>query len=991
MKVQSVRGRMLATTMMGGLAAAAAMTAAPAWAQDDVAIEEIVVTGSRIRRVETDTAAPVSVINEQTLTDRGVVQVGDMLNEISSNVPSFAIADGTGNEAGSGQTFPNLFGLGAGRTLTLVNGRRMVTTSQSRAISGIDGVGDRVVDTNIIPTGLVQRIDVVQAGGAAVYGSDAIAGVVNYVLKDSFEGLEFDAQYGISSRDDYPTQALRVTAGKNFLDGRANIAANAEWSQSDSLLDYDRPRTNLGRVTVSNPANRTPTDGIPALVENLNSRFVTFNANGVVSRAGPPFASQIGAVAGQPIQSNATGDAFIPYDVGKLVNPTVPPFTSGGDGLPYQELAALQVGIERWVGNVIGHIDLTDRIKLSGELMYAKVEGRDPYGQQASNTVLNNAASGAGAISLSRTNPYLTPAMQAALGAGGPPLFLSKFWTDLLPTRENVSTTDTVRAVVALDGDFDFADRNFYWSLSASRAETDGESSGWGVITGNFNKAINAVRNSAGNIVCAVNADAITTNDDAACAPINPFGVGNVSQQARLYVTAPIGQDFLNTQDDYLATLGGDLFELPAGAVKFSAAFEHRREEAKYTPFTANQTGIVGSLVPTLATKASYETDELSGELLVPIIGGDFTLPFVQALEFDGAYRRVKHSVAGSENIWGAGLRWQVVDGLTIRGSRSRNFRAPNLDQLFSPSRTALSNAGQDPCDADRINSGPNPAVRLANCQALFAANPSFGPLATFQNPSENFSNTLVTSGGNPDLRNEISDTTTIGFIFQPTFAPGLTFVVDRIEVDLTDGLSAFTPQDFMAACYDSTSPSADICGTFTRTSTGAIATALSTTFNAGTVAFRGETYNVNYRFPIGRFFNDADYGELELALDATHTTRYEQSVTGSDVNRYDGTTRQPDWVVDFDTTYTRGPVRLYYSLHYLPEAKINSFDTIESTPTPEIKENYRHNISAQYDFGKYTVRGGVINLTDEQPSFPTRNYGDILGRRYYVGLNARF
>lgn len=991
MKVQSVRGRMLATTMMGGLAAAAALTAAPAWAQEDVALEEIVVTGSRIRRVETDTAAPVSVISEQTLTDRGVVQVGDMLNEISSNVPSFAIADGTGNEAGSGQTFPNLFGLGAGRTLTLVNGRRMVTTSQSRAISGVDGVGDRVVDTNIIPTGLVQRIDVVQAGGAAVYGSDAIAGVINYVLKDSFEGLEFDAQYGISSRDDYPTQALRVTAGKNFLDGRANIAANAEWSQSDSLLDYDRPRSNLGRVTVSNPANRTPTDGIPALVENLNSRFVTFNANGVVSRAGPPFASQIGAVAGQPIQSNATGDAFIPYDVGKLVNPTIPPFTSGGDGLPYQELAALQVGIERWVGNVIGHIDLTDRIKLSGELMYAKVEGRDPYGQQASNTVLNNAASGAGAISLSRTNPYLTPAMQAALGAGGPPLFLSKFWTDLLPTRENVSTTDTVRAVVSLDGDFDFADRNFYWSLSASRAETDGESSGWGVITGNFNKAINAVRNSAGNIVCAVNADAITTNDDAACAPINPFGVGNVSQQARLYVTAPIGQDFLNTQDDYLATLGGDLFELPAGAVKFSAAFEHRREEAKYTPFTANQTGIVGSLVPTLATKASYETDELSGELLVPIIGGDFTLPFVQALEFDGAYRRVKHSVAGSENIWGAGLRWQVVDGLTIRGSRSRNFRAPNLDQLFSPSRTALSNAGQDPCDADRINSGPNPAVRLANCQALFAANPSFGPLATFQNPSENFSNTLVTSGGNPDLRNEISDTTTIGFIFQPTFAPGLTFVVDRIEVDLTDGLSAFTPQDFMAACYDSTSPSADICGTFTRTSTGAIATALSTTFNAGTVAFRGETYNVNYRFPIGRFFNDADYGELELALDATHTTRYEQSVTGSDVNRYDGTTRQPDWVVDFDTTYTRGPVRLYYSLHYLPEAKINSFDTIESTPTPEIKENYRHNISAQYDFGKYTVRGGVINLTDEQPSFPTRNYGDILGRRYYVGLNARF
>ncbi|MBB3892181.1 outer membrane receptor protein involved in Fe transport [Phenylobacterium haematophilum] len=988
---QSVRGRMLATSMMGGLAIAAAMAAEPAFAQDSVAVEEIVVTGSRIRRVETETSAPVSVVTAETLTDRGVVQVGDMLNQISSNAPSFAMADGTGNEAGSGQTFPNLFGLGAGRTLTLVNGRRMVTTSQSRAVSGVDGLGDRVVDTNIIPTGLIQRIDVVQAGGAAVYGSDAIAGVVNYVLKDSFEGLELDAQYGISSRDDYPTQALRATAGKNFLDGRANIAANLEWSKTDSLLDYDRPRTNLGRVTVSNPANRTPTDGIPSLVENLNTRFVTFNANGVISRAGPPFASQIGAVAGQPIQSNATGDAFIPYNVGTLVNPNVPPFTSGGDGLPYQELAALQVGIERWVGNVIGHVDLTDRIRLSGEFMYAKVEGRDPYGQQASNTVLNNAASGAGPIALSRTNPFLTPAMSAALGAGGPPLFVSKFWTDLLPTRENVSTTNTARAVVSLDGDFDFAERNFYWSVSASRAETDGESTGWGVITSRFNNAVNAVRNSSGAIVCAINADASTANDDPACTPLNPFGVGNVSQANRLYLTAPIGQDYLNTQDDYLATIGGDIFNLPAGAVKFSAAYEHRREEAKYTPFVANQRGIVGSQVASQATKAAYNTDEFSGELLVPIFGGDFTLPGVRSLEFDGAYRRVKHSIAGSENIWGAGLRWEVFEGLTIRGSRSRNFRAPTLDQLAAPSRTDLSNAGWDPCDADRINSGPNPAVRLANCQALFAANPSFGPLATFQNPSENFSNTLVTSGGNPNLRNELSDTKTIGFIYQPTFVPGLTIVVDRIDVDLTDGLSPFTPQDFMAACYDSTSPSAEICGTFTRDSTGAIATALSTTFNAGTVAFRGETYNVNYRFPIGRFFNDADYGELELAVDATHTTRYEQSVTGFDVNRYDGTTRQPDWVVDFDATYSNGPLRLYYSLHYLPEAKINSFDTIESTPTPEIKENYRHNISAQYAFDKYTVRAGVINLTDEQPSFPTRNYGDILGRRYYVGLNARF
>ena len=992
MKMQTVRGRLFASTMMGGLALAATMSAQPAWAQDaDVAIEEIVVTGSRIRRADIETSAPVAVISAQTLTDRGVVQVGDMLNQISANAPSFAVSDGTGSAAGNGQQFVNLFGLGPGRTLTLVNGRRMVTTSQSRGAEGVSGLGDRVVDTNIIPTGLIERIDVVQAGGAAVYGSDAIAGVVNFVLRDNFEGVELDAQYGISSRDDYPKQSLRGTFGKNFLDGRANLAVDLEWSKTESLLDSDRPRSNLGRVTVSNPLNKTPTDGIPAVVENLNTRFVTFNANGVISRAGPPFASQIGAVAGQPIQSNAAGTAFVPYNVGNLVNPMVPPFTSGGDGLPFQELASLNVGVERWVGNAIGHIDLTDRIKLSGEFMYAKVQGRDPYGNQASNTVLNGADTGAGAIALSRTNPYLTPAMAAAIGPGGPPLFVSKFWTDLLPTRENTSTTETVRAVLALDGDLDFAERNFYWSLSASHAETDGETSGWGVNTARFNKAVNAVRNGAGAIVCGVNADAITSNDDAACAPLNPFGIGNVSHEAQLYVTTPIGSDYLNSQDDYLASLGGDLFELPAGMVKFSVAYEHRREKAKFTPFTAEQQGLVGSRVPTLATKAAYNTDEISGEVLVPIIGGDFTLPFVQSLEFDGAYRRVKHSIAGSEDIWGAGLRWQIIDGLTIRGSTSRNFRAPNLDQLFAPSRTALGSTGNDPCDADRINSGPNPAVRLANCQALFAANPSFGPLATFQNLSENFDNAQVTTGGNPNLRNEISKTNTIGFVFQPSFVPGLTIVVDRIDVDLTDGLSAFQPADFMSACYDSTSPSAEICSTFTRDAAGQTVAATSTTFNAGKVAFRGETYNINYRFPIGRFFDDRDLGDLELSVDATHTTRLETSVTGFDSTREDGTTVRPDWLVQFDAVYAHGPFRASYQLTYLPETKINVFDTIESTPTPEIKENYRHNISAAYDFGKYTVRGGIINVTDEEPSYPTRSYGDIFGRQYYVGLNARF
>ncbi|WP_337187077.1 TonB-dependent receptor [Phenylobacterium sp.] len=1003
MSGNSIRGRMLASTVLGGLmligaepALAQASGTQASGTQAGVSeVGEIVVTGSRIRRAETTTDAPVTILDAQTLTDRGFIQAGQAINELTSNMPQFSMAAGSGSAAGNGQQFPNLFGLGAGRTLTLVNGRRFVTTSAGAGAGA--GAGERVVDTNTIPTGLIQRVDIVQAGGAAVYGSDAIAGVVNYILKQDFEGLELDAQYGISSRDDYPQYSMRATAGRNFLDDRANVAVNAEWSKTRPLYDYDRPRSNLGRVTISNPRNTGPADGIPGVTENLNTRFVSFNANGVLFNPGPPFASSIYRVNGVPQQFNAAGTGLIPYDIGNLLNNAVPPFTSGGDGNPYQELAALYAGVERWSGTLIGHYDITDRIKLSGELLFARVETRDPYGNQASNTVLNNAASGAGAISISRTNPYLSPAVLAVIGPAGAPLTLSKWWSDLLPTREQNYQTDTVRALVSLDGDFDLGERNFYWSLSFSHAETDGKIRGYGVYTSRFNNAINAVRNAQGQIVCGINADATTANDDPACAPINPFGVGNVSPEARLYATTQTGQDYLNTQDDFLATFGGDLFTLPAGKVKFSAAYEHREEKAKFVPLESLQRGLTGSQVPTVASGGAYNTDELSGELLVPVLGGDFSLPFARSVELNGAYRYVDNSIAGKEDVWGVGGRWEVVQGFTVRASRSRNFRAPNLDQLFAPQRTALGNSGNDPCDADRIAGGPNPAVRLANCQALFAANPGYGPLATFQNQSENFSRALITSGGNPDLRNEISKTWTYGFVFQPTFIPGLTIVADRVEVDLKDGLSSFTPQSFMATCYDSTPQPADICATFTRDAEGNTATARSTTFNAGRITFRGEVYNINYTFPIGRYFDDRDLGELELNLEATRIEKYEISVTGVDRTRVDNTSSttdfgpSPDLSMRLDARYRKGPFRFSYSMNYLSPVKLTYTSTIEDTPTPTVKENFRHNVSAAYDYLNYTLRIGVTNLTDEEPSFPTRTYGDILGRRYFVGLRASF
>jgi outer membrane receptor protein involved in Fe transport len=963
--------------------------------------QDIVVTGSRIRRAATDTATPVRVVDQQSITDRGYTSAAEALNNLSSNVPSLNQAAGDGSSAGSGQQFPNLFGLGAGRTLTLMNGRRMVTSSS--------GLGDAQVDGNIIPVGLIDRIEVVQAGGAVVYGSDAIAGVVNYVLKKDFTGVELDGQAGEASEGRYGTYSARLTAGTNFGGGRGNIALDVEYSETPALRFADRPRSNLSRITANNTCPKPPAaqpagcdngdnDGNPTVREVLDAHFWEFNRNGIIYNVPAPVVPLLTRVNGTPVQFDRDG-SLISYDPGDALS--VPPFAAGGQGFRYSDLAGLRTGVQRVTANLIGHYDITDSIKLSGEFLFAHTLGREtPQGN--SYTVLGSAEANSGAIAFTRTNPFLTQATIDALSAASPqfanggPLFLSKYFYDLTPDNTVLNRTDTYRGVVSLDGDFTaLGGRDFYWSASVSHAEVDGSQHGWGVLNDKFNNAIDA----ASPTVCAINADADPTNDDPACAPINPFGDGNVSPEARAYISARTGQDYVNKQTDFLATLGGELFNLPAGAVKFSAAYEHRAESVRFDPLDATRLGLTGVGLPVEPQSGKYNTDELSGELLIPIIGGDFSLPLVKTFEVNGAFRYVDNSIVGSEKLWSAGVRWEVVSGLTLRGSRSRNFRAPTLTQLFAPSSTGLDSTGWDPCDADHISNGSNPAQRRKACLALFEANPLYGTggpnaddpaspkptdsaetrLAHFQDPSENYPYALVTTGGNPALRNEISNTWTFGVVLQPHFVPGLTIVVDRIQVDLKNALVPFTTEDFAAACFDDPNPDPATCNAFTRLSAGtsqspagSIATGTTTTFNAGIYRYRGEVYNLNYRFALGGLFGGKDLGNVEIDAEATHTALLTSSVTGATFVRTDNTVEQPDWSGHATLRYSKGPFRASYQINYLSPVLAVPNATVENSAYPFIAANVTHDISAQYDFGTFTLRAGLTNFTNKQPSYPT-------------------
>lgn len=994
-------------------------------------VEEVIVSGSRIRRPQEETASPVVAIDPQALADRGFVSAADALNQVSANIPALNQSSLSGVGSGSGQQFPNLFGLGPGRTLSLVNGRRFVASANGLGgLASALGAGDpsSAVDTNIIPTGLIERVDVVQAGGAVVYGSDAIAGVVNYVLRDDFEGAEFDAQTGKSFYGDYQVNSLRGTFGQNLANGRGNVAIDLEWSESDPLANADRPFTNNGSVYEANPDDTGPNDGIPSVREIFNARFYEFNHNGVIFTIPapipiPPCGNQLCFLrdaSGQPLQFTA-GGGIGAFDAGELHSV---PFSSGGDGYRLQDLSDLRAGVERRVGNLIAHYDLAERLRLSTELLYARTEGSQYAQAIPVHTSLGAPQNHDDSVVFFNTNPFLTPETLAALSAASPafaagaPLFLGKSFDDLLRNNRTITTTDTYRGLLGLDGDFEAGDRKFYWSVSGSYGRVEGSSETWNVANARYDNAINAV-SSGSTIVCAINADADPTNDDSACVPLNPFGAGSVSEAARNYLNVRTGADFVNKQKDFLATLGGDALTLPTGEVRFSTAYEHRSEDAEFTPSLAEQQGLTGSGVPQLGQSGSYDTDEFGAELLIPIIGQDVTIPLVKSLELNGAGRYVDNSQAGQENLWSAGLRWQIVEGVALRGSRSRNFRAPSLGQLFTPTATnpATLGPGTDPCDADNIIQGPNPSVRRANCLAAFEASPGYGVLpdgsnagasaeerlAGYQNVTDNFGGAVVTSGGNPDLRNEISKTLIYGIILQPSFAPGLTLIVDRVEIDLTDGLSPFTTANFAATCFDNPDMPADVCDKFTRIAAppgggspafgGTIVTGTTTTFNAGAVRYRGEVYDLSYLFNLGAV------GQLNLGIEASHTTLLTTSVTGATFDRTDGSlpradgTGVPNWTGRFDVRYSRGPLRATYQLVYSDDVQYLPGATIETVPFPNVDAFVLHNISAQYDFGnRVTVRAGINNLTDDKP-FASNGvkYGDVIGRQWFLGAKVHF
>ena len=1065
----------------------------------------IVVTGSRIRRPNLESAVPITSVATQDLTNRGEVSLGDALNDLPSLRSTFSQANSTNSIGTAGLSILDLRGLGTNRTLVLVNGRRTVTAQP----------GNFNVDVNTIPVDLLDRVDVVTGGNSAVYGSDAVAGVVNFILKRDYDGIKVRGQLGTSEYNDRDNKFVSVVAGHNFMDGKLNVTGAFEYADSDAVFFSDRPY--LGAFTgpaafytseITTAPNRS-FNGVPntafwSIFEGTRpgAMFGNISTGGYISTSCPapltPSAT-FPATSPQFIAANAANEqrrslsctgqltptggriarnyAFLPD--GTLA-PDIPFFDNrpigggvfGGLSATGIENAMLLPGLERFVGNVFLNGNISPAFKPFVEATYVRVNATQQSVQPTFVAANLNPV-------FSINNPFLTPAARAnlvqvlgvnttqlinpstglacttpsatcvanpAFGQQNTTFTMFRFNNDL-GTRAEDHKRKTYRIVGGARGELSSTGNlNYEVSLNYGHTYTYYETGG-NVLIANFNRASNARLNSAGQIVCAVNADAITTNDDPACVPINLFGFNAPSDAARNYVLHTSSRVQKATQLDGIAFISGDssgFFRLPGGPIGFSLGYEHREEKASsvYDEVTRSGATFLNAFEPFLPPK--LKTNEGFGELRLPILAD---MPMIQELTVEGAARYSKYR--GIKGVWAynAGATYSPFRGLRLRGGYARSVRAPTLSDAFAAATQTFANSLTDPCDqpggtntTNNISSNPN---RAANCAAAgvpttitYVDNSG----ATVTRPWVNVpgSGVLGINRGNPDLVPEKGDSITLGGIVQPAFMPGFALTVDYYRIKVRNVISGLSGQQIINRCYDDpTGIGNEFCGAIARQ------TSSDPLING---VFAGQTTrdlpNLNrFSFPatgngfINQPYNFAKRIRRGVDFDASYTRRLMNNVRFSGraivsvllqsedfsfltqpdrSEKIDETFGDPKWGASWNANLDFGRLDFSYSGNYVGRQAIlinvNPTDweimhshqgrgptNPEARPIAWYPSQIYHNARVNWDaLSKLRLYVGVDNLANKRPPYDLTGIEggspfNPTGRFFYGGAEFKF
>jgi iron complex outermembrane recepter protein len=591
-----------------------ALFSAPVHAQEAATedkADEIVVTGSRIARPDLSESVPVAIVTSQAIADSGAGNVQDVLADLPAVGQNISRTSSNFATSGNGQATVNLRNLGSSRTLVLVNGRRFV--------AGIPGTS--TVDLNTIPTDLIKQVEVVTGGASAVYGSEAIAGVVNFVLDDKFEGLKARLQGTISDKGDAGRQYASLTAGKSFADGAGHVLLYGQYENDAGLRSRNRS------FSARDIPNRS-----------------SFAAQGLFSLDG----------------SFAPGPDTFTFDgLGNVKNYE----GANTDGYNRNSDRYLGVPVERFLFSGSAHYDFSDSVTAYLEGQYAKTKsnsGLEPLA--VSNDDLPDNAGGTYA-GIPITNPFIPTAIRNAMVAAGvTELPFRRRSVDIF-NRSNKNDRDTWRVVAGLRGDIG---AKMKWDVYYTHGETKDKTSSGTILGPQYRNALNAVAG-VGGPVCSINVDADLTNNDAACVPINIFGANTVSAAAAAYVTNNGQQSTYDArvkQDVLSASVTGELFDLPGGALAFAVGGEYRKEKSVEDYDTATNLGLtLGNQLSD--TRGKYDVKEGFVELVAPILSDR---PFFHYLGLEGAVRYADYSTVGGVFSWKAGGEWAPSPDIRFRG-----------------------------------------------------------------------------------------------------------------------------------------------------------------------------------------------------------------------------------------------------------------------------------------------------------------------------------
>ncbi|WP_426267245.1 TonB-dependent receptor domain-containing protein [Sphingomonas sp. LHG3443-2] len=1050
--------------------------------QNDTAdSNQVVVTGTRIRAPNLTSAVPITSVGVQDLLDSGNVSLGDALNDLPALRSTYSQANSTRFIGTSGLNLLDLRGLGTSRTLVLVNGRRHVTSTP----------GGSAVDTNTIPQALLERVDVITGGNSAIYGSDAVAGVVNFILKRDFEGLQARAQAGISSRGDRGSYVTTVTAGKNFFDNRVNVAGSFEFTRQEAVLNRQRIsqtgaapgqgpagfyvtdtdiqcNTNAqgvpipGSIPFCDPAVIRGSDGIPdrqyfdvgAPFGNLSGgTTVQVTCPAAVAPTNPNFAAvELRRSLVCTGQTSPTGGLlsrnFLFLDDGSLVvDPITADFRAvGGSRFGGLTSAGLEGGqlipeSERISGNILINGDISQGFKPFFEGKYVRI-----VADQASNqaTFVNATLSPV----FSFNNGFLTPQARQTLvniSAPGATSFTGFRFNYDLGTRSEINTRETYRAVAGFRGDIT-ASGSINYEVAGSYGRTDiKRDSGGNVVIANFNRASNAVVAPASftgtnfvlnsqnqRVVCAVNADTSTTNDDPNCFPLNLFGQGNIDPRAANYVLYTSNFKARAEQLNFTGYVSGTsegLFELPGGPIGGALGFEYRRETARSDSDDFTQSGATFLNAAAPFNPPPLNVYEAFAELRLPLLANR-TLFHELTLEAAGRASdyNTRDDVVYAYNIGGI---WAPVRDLRLRVGYARSVRAPDLGDLYqTPAQTF--NTITDPCNQTVINDNPNRAARCAEAGIPTTVTLPDGTVRPFTNTSG--ANISGFNQGNPNLEPEIGKSFTVGAVFQPRWVPGFSLTVDYYNIEITKAISGLSGQAIVNACYeDPVTINNPFCaavfrrpstgnvfsdftfaGQSSRTFAGLADVALPVTgpgflnqpFNFSKLKTRGIDFDAAYRRKVGT-------ADVNLRAIVSYLMNREYYTFISEPNRATNVVSvlgDPEWEANFSANIDFGKIAIGYDLKFIDRQLITAYENnfafqgrqptnVDAYPVRFYPRTFYHDarVTFEPDNNKFRFYVGVDNILDTLPPFNATGTGEgsaifgNIGRYFYSGVEVRF